>query len=80
MGDIFSIMLVVATVAFAILAVEVEDLLHAVLCLWLMCVSLAGLFWLLGAPYVAVFQLIVYAGAVIVLFIAAIMLTVRRKN
>jgi len=73
-------MLVVATVAFAILAVEVEDLLHAVLCLWLMCVSLAGLFWLLGAPYVAVFQLIVYAGAVIVLFIAAIMLTVRRKN
>lgn len=80
MVDIFTIALVVSTVVFAILAVEVEDLLQAVLFLWLMCVSIAGLFWLLGAPYVAVFQLIVYAGAVIVLFIAAVMLTVRRKT
>ncbi|MEM2905706.1 MAG: NADH-quinone oxidoreductase subunit J [Candidatus Bathyarchaeia archaeon] len=68
-----------ATVILAILTVEVEDLLYSVLCLGGMAISIAGLFWLLGAPFVAVFQLIVYAGAVVVLFIAAIMLTARRR-
>jgi len=73
------LLLLGATVVFALLTVEVEDLLYAVLCLWAMTVSIAALFWLLGAPYVAVFQLVVYAGAVVVLFIVAIMLTVRRR-
>ncbi|MBS7629225.1 NADH-quinone oxidoreductase subunit J, partial [Candidatus Bathyarchaeota archaeon] len=52
--------------------------LHAVVSLACMAVSLGGVFWLLKAPYVAVFQILVYAGAVIVLLIAAVMLT-RRK-
>jgi NADH:ubiquinone oxidoreductase subunit 6 (subunit J) len=45
-----------------------------------MCISLGALFWVLNATYVAVFQLLVYAGAVIVLFIATVMLTARKEQ
>jgi len=45
-----------------------------------MCITIGALFWLLNAPYVSVFQLLVYAGAVIVLFIATIMLTAREEK
>ncbi len=37
-------------------------------------VSLAGLFFLLWAPFVAVMQIIIYAGAILVLFLFVIML------
>jgi len=37
-------------------------------------VSLAGLFFLLLAPFVAVLQIIIYAGAILVLFLFVIML------
>jgi len=36
--------------------------------------SLGGLFGLLGAPFMAVVQIIIYAGAIMVLFIFAIMM------
>lgn len=65
---------------FAVLAIELPDLLHAILALAGLSIGIAVLFWLLGAPYVAVFQLIVYGGAVIVLFVAAVMLTARRSS
>jgi NADH-quinone oxidoreductase subunit J len=77
MYGIFEIALIGSTVIFSILTVELEDLLHSAICLAAMCVSIAGLFWMLSAPYAAVFQLLVYTGAVMVLFIAAIMLTSR---
>lgn len=37
-------------------------------------VTLAGIFFLLGAPFLAGVQLIIYAGAVIVLFVMVLML------
>ena len=67
-----------ATCLFAILTVELKDLLHTVISLAAMAVSIGALFWILNAPYVAVFQILIYAGAIVVLFIAAVMLT-RRK-
>jgi NADH-quinone oxidoreductase subunit J len=76
--DILQLILLVATCIFAILTVELRDLLHTVISLAAMAVSLGAIFWLLNAPYVAVFQILIYAGAVVVLFIAAVMLT-RRK-
>jgi NADH-quinone oxidoreductase subunit J len=76
--DILQLGLLVATCIFTVLTVESRDLLHTVIALAAMAVSLGSLFWLLNAPYVAVFQILIYAGAVIVLFIAAVMLT-RRK-
>lgn len=72
--------LIILTILLALLTVELKDMLHAVICLCGMCISIGALFWLLGAPYVAVFQLLVYAGAVIVLFIVTVMLTARREE
>ena len=76
--DILQLGLLVVTCVFTVLTVESKDLLHTVIALAAMSVSLGALFWLLNAPYVAVFQILIYAGAVVVLFIAAVMLT-RRK-
>jgi NADH-quinone oxidoreductase subunit J len=72
--------LIVSTVLLALLTVELKDMLHSVICLCGMCIAIGALFWLLNAPYVSVFQLLVYAGAVIVLFIATVMLTARKEK
>ena len=79
-NEILQIALIILTVLLALLTVELNDMLHAILSMCGMCISIGALFWLLSAPYVAVFQLLVYAGAVIVLFIATVMLTKRRKE
>ena len=79
-NDLLQIALIVLTVLLALLTVELKDMLHAVICLCGMCITIGALFWLLNAPYVSVFQLLVYAGAVIVLFIATVMLTARKEK
>jgi len=78
--ELLQVILLFFTVLMAILTIELKDLLHAIICLCGMCVTLGAIFWLLNAPYVAVFQLLVYGGAVIVLFIASVMLTVREET
>ena len=80
LNDLLQITLIIFSVFLAILTVELKDMLHAVMCLCGMCITVGALFWLLNAPYVAVFQLLVYAGAVMVLFIATVMLTVREEK
>src|SRR5258707_12137750 len=47
---------------------------HSALSLIVVMVSLAGLYLLLGAEFVAAVQIIVYGGAVMVLFVFVIML------
>ena len=78
--DLLQIGLIILTVLLALLTVELKDILHAILCMCGMCISIGALFWLLGAPYVAVFQLLVYAGAVIALFTTTVMLTKRKEK
>ena len=70
----------VLTVAFALLTVELKDILYAILSFCGMCVTIGALFWLLNAPYVAVFQLLIYAGAIVALFVATVMLTTRKES
>lgn len=74
------IVLMVLTVLLALLTVELNDLLQATASLCGTCITIGALFWLLNAPYVSVFQLLVYAGAVIVLFISVVMLTRREEG
>jgi len=45
---------------------------HGALCIVLAFAALGGLFGLLGAPFAAVVQIIIYAGAIMVLFIFVI--------
>ncbi|MDP3766868.1 MAG: NADH-quinone oxidoreductase subunit J, partial [Dehalococcoidia bacterium] len=53
----------------------VRNLLHAVLFLILSFVGIAGLYITLSADFVAVAQILIYAGAIAVLMIFAVMLT-----
>ena len=77
---ILDIVLVAIAVIFALLAVKVKNIIYALLFFALMSVSIAALYFYLNAPYVGVFQLMIYAGAVVVLFLSAVMLTVRAKE
>lgn len=56
------------------------NLLHAVLFLILSFIALAGLFLTLSADFVAVAQILIYAGAVGVLVLFAVMLTPSRER
>ncbi len=79
-SEITEISLMVLTVLFALLTIELKDLIFSVLSFCGMCITIGVIFWLLNAPYVAVFQLLVYAGAIVVLFIASVTLTTRRER
>ena len=72
--------LIIATLILAISAIELKSLLHAAISFCGMCITVGALFWLLNAPYAAVFQILVYAGAVVTIFLAAVMLTTRKES
>jgi NADH-quinone oxidoreductase subunit J len=67
----------VTTVLCALMVTAVRNLIHAVLFLTLTFVGVAGIFIVLSADFVAVAQILIYAGAVAVLLTFAIMLTPR---
>lgn len=58
----------------AILLIVAREPIHSALSLILVMVSLAILYLLLGAEFIAAVQIIVYAGAIMVLFVFVIML------
>lgn len=58
----------------ALLVITQRSPVYSALCLILTLGSVAGLFVLLGAEFVAAVQVIVYAGAIVVLFLFVIML------
>jgi NADH:ubiquinone oxidoreductase subunit 6 (subunit J) len=70
----------IITVVFALVTVELKDILHAILSFCGMCITIGAIFWLLNAPYVAVFQLLIYAGAIVALFTATVMFTTRKES
>src|SRR3990170_4360922 len=69
--------LTVMTLGAALMVVIVRNLLHAVLSLILSFVGVAGLYITLSADFVAVTQVLIYAGAISVLILFAMMLTPR---
>jgi len=78
--DLLAPLLIVASIALAVLAMEVTDLLRAVICLCGICILVGGLFSLLYAASVMVFQILVYVGATVALSLSAIMFTRRRDG
>jgi NADH-quinone oxidoreductase subunit J len=63
-----------AAVAGAIVFIWAREPIHSALALILVMTALAVLYLLLGAPFISAVQIIVYAGAVMVLFVFVIML------
>jgi NADH-quinone oxidoreductase subunit J len=70
---LFYIMAALVAVSTA-LAVTRRNMVHAVLYLVLSFFSTAMLFYLLGAPFLAALEVIIYAGAIMVLFLFLIMM------
>jgi NADH-quinone oxidoreductase subunit J len=69
---IIHVLVVLVSIVAALIAVEVKDILRALIGFVILSISLSIAFYLLGAPYVSVFQLAIYAGAVVVLFLTAL--------
>ena len=72
----FAVFFVCAALAVlgAVLLILASEPIHSALALILVMISLAVLYLLLGAEFIAAVQIIVYAGAIMVLFVFVIML------
>jgi NADH-quinone oxidoreductase subunit J len=73
MTALFFIAAVVAVVS-TVLVVTRSDLVHALLYLVVSLFAVAVVFFTMGAPFVAALEVIVYAGAIMMLFVFAVML------
>jgi len=73
-GSVVFYLLAAATVAATLLCVTRTNPVHAVIYLVHAFFDLALIFYLLGAPLVAAWEMIIYAGAIMVLFLFIIMM------
>jgi NADH-quinone oxidoreductase subunit J len=71
---IIQLIILVGLIVTSILAIESRSIVYCVISLAIMSVLLGALFFLLDAPYVGVFQIAVYAGAITILMLATISL------
>jgi len=74
MGGITGLMMALA-VAGALLAVSLKNVLHAIFGLALTLLAVAGLFAVLGSPFVATMQVLIYVGGITVAMVFAVMLS-----
>jgi len=80
--DIVFWILAVITVCAALAVVILRDVFRAALCLVLLFLTVAGVYIILHADFLAVVQILIYVGAISILIIVAIMLTreIRQGN
>jgi len=74
------VVLAVAALGGAVMMVLVRNVVHAAFWLLEVMMAVAGLFMLLSAGFLALIQVMVYAGAVSVLVLFTVMLTLRRRE
>ncbi|MFX1466123.1 MAG: NADH-quinone oxidoreductase subunit J [Promethearchaeota archaeon] len=78
--SIWHLIILVGLILTAILAIESRSIVYCVISLAIMSVLLGVLFILLDAPYVGVFQIAVYAGAITILMLATISLVSQEER
>ena len=74
MADPVFIALSVMTIGSAIVALESRELVYGAIALAISMLGIAGFFLILDSPFVAMFQITVYVGAIAVLVIFTVML------
>ena len=74
MADPIFIAIAVMTIGSAIVALESRELVYGAIALAISMLGVAGFFLILDSPFVAMFQITVYVGAVAVLVIFTVML------
>jgi NADH:ubiquinone oxidoreductase subunit 6 (subunit J) len=78
-SDLVFVLLAAVTIIAAVLALQAKELVYGALALGLSFIGIAGFFVFLDAPYLAMLQIAVYVGAVVVLIVFTVML-VRREE
>jgi len=73
MNTIFFIAAAIALISTG-LAISRKNAIHALLYLIISLLSISVIFYIIGAPFIAALEVIVYAGAIMVLFIFVIMM------
>jgi NADH:ubiquinone oxidoreductase subunit 6 (subunit J) len=74
------LVLAIAALGGAVMVVASRNVVHAAFWLLEVMMAVAGLFMLLSAGFLALVQVMVYAGAVSVLVLFTVMLTLRRRE
>ena len=73
--DLIILLLFSFAIIFSWLAIVHPNVIYAIFFLFILNVIVAIIFFMLGAPLVALVQLAVFSGAIVVLFLLAAMLT-----
>ncbi len=68
------------TIGFALCTVLTKNIFHGAIALALTLLSVAGVYFYLQAEFLAIAQVLVYVGAIIILFVFAIMLTAKIED
>jgi uncharacterized MnhB-related membrane protein len=71
-NSLVGIIILLSTMVFLIIAIELKELVKATIALGIGSALLASVFYILNAPYAAVFELSVAAGLVTILLLSAI--------
>src|SRR6186997_2805425 len=74
MVDAYFVGIAILTIGASVLALESKELIYGAIALAISMMGIAGFFLLLDSPFVAMFQIAVYVGAVAVLVIFTVML------
>jgi len=77
--DVIFLILASVTLLAAIMALQARELVYGAIALGISFIGIAGFFVFLDAPYLAMLQIAIYVGAVVVLILFTIML-VRREE
>nr|AIF12406.1 hypothetical protein [uncultured marine thaumarchaeote KM3_55_F05] len=79
MVDVIFLILSVSAVAASVIALQARELIYGAVALGVALLATAGLFVLLDAPFVAMFQVTVFIGAIVVLILFTVMLVKREQ-
>jgi len=81
MGEAVAFYLAAALIlGFAVLVITARSTVHSVMFLVLNFLSVAGLYVLLSAQFLAVIQVLVYAGGIVVLYLFVVMLVSLKRS
>jgi NADH-quinone oxidoreductase subunit J len=78
--DVIFVLLAAVTLIAAVLALQAKELIYGAIALGISFIGIAGFFVFLDAPYLAMLQIAVYVGAVVVLILFTIMLVRREQS
>ena len=78
--DLVFVVLAAVTLIAAVLALQAKELIYGAIALGISFIGIAGFFVFLDAPYLAMLQIAVYVGAVVVLILFTIMLVRREQS